>query len=147
LKHFNVGGVMSLDAVEVGRKPRTGLKHDELPRIAQNSDGRSREKTQDGIETLPTGVPRPTPPTGRSREKTQDGIETIASRSATLDIAARRGREKTQDGIETDALDVDGELESVEAGRKPRTGLKLSVSPAASMNLIRSRQGENPGRD
>jgi hypothetical protein len=43
--------VIGGDAVEAGRKPRTGLKHQaEYPK-GMDTDGRGREKTQNGIET------------------------------------------------------------------------------------------------
>jgi len=45
-------------------------------------------------------------------------------------------------GIEADTFGA-----FVEAGRKPRTGLKLDVTTLESAAVVESRQGENPERD
>jgi hypothetical protein len=85
--------------------------------------------------------------TCRGREKTQNGIETgRLARSRRWVVG--RGREKTQNGIETWRW---GRCRSggrrVEAGRKPRTGLKLGGDDIVADPHEKSRQGENPERD
>jgi len=63
------------ERAEVGRKPRPGLKLEGLSQEVVGYHGRSREKTQTGIETLAASS-SDYEPASRSREKTQTGIET-----------------------------------------------------------------------
>jgi len=107
--------------------------------------GRGREKTQDGIETR-WDRRRTDDVDGRGREKTQDGIETsVAMRSTSSSSRVEAGR-KPRTGLKL-YFDADGiQNEEVEAGRKPRTGLKQYESMVVELKLT-SRQGENPGRD
>jgi len=61
--------------------------------------------------------------------------------------AVEAGR-KPRTGLKPDEGAEEAVRGSVEAGRKPRTGLKLDVTVLTLVaDIVASRQGENPGRD